>query len=142
MGCPKFSLGTRSVECLDHVVCHKFLPLKKTNVVRTYYILPCCLLLLNVCNSLVTYKAGMIVDPLMRTAAIILFVLVGSSVVAFVLAPAIEGLVRSLHRTSQKGAGELGRVAFLVALGGGVFFLYYQLYVHGPESLLPTVLRN
>ena len=116
--------------------------MKKTNVVRTYYILPCCLLLLNLCNNLVSYKAGMIADPLLRTAAIILFILVGSSVVAFVLAPAIESLVRSLHRTSQKSAGELGRVAFLVALGAGVFFLYYQLYIHGPESLLPMVLRN
>lgn len=120
----------------------KFLPVKKTNVVRNYFILPCCLLLLNVCNSLISYKAGMIADPLLRTAAIISFILVGSSVVAFVLAPAIEGLVRSLQRTSQKGAGELGRVAFLALLGGGVFLLYYQLYIHGPESLLPMMLRN
>ncbi len=35
-------------------------PVKKTNVVKNYYILPCCLLLLNVCNSLVSYKADMI----------------------------------------------------------------------------------
>ncbi len=84
----------------------------------------------------------MIADPLLRTGAIIVFVLVGSSTVAFVLSPAIEALVRTLQRTSQKGAGELGRVAFLALLGAGVFFLYYQLYIHGPESLLPTVMRN
>ena len=116
--------------------------MKNTNVVRTYYILPCCLLLLNVCNSLISYKAGMIADPFLRTAAIIFFVLIGSSMVAFVFSPAIAGLVRALHRTSQKGAGELGRVAFLVLLGAGVFYLYYQLYIHGPEAILPLVLRN
>lgn len=119
-----------------------FPPVKKTNVVRHYYILPCCLLLLNVCNSLVSYKAGMIGDPIFRVLAIIFMVLVGSSLVAFVFAPAIEGLVRSLYRTSEKGAGGLGRVAFLVFLGVTVFFIYYQLYIHGPESLLPTLLRN
>lgn len=118
------------------------LPVKKTNVVRHYFILPCCLLLLNVCNSLVSYKAGMIGDPIFRVIAIIFFVLVGSSLVAFVFAPAIEGLVRSLYKSSEKSAGGLGQIAFLVLLGVGVFFLYYQLYIHGPESLLPAMLRN
>jgi hypothetical protein len=127
---------------LDHVVPKHFLPVKKTNVVRHYFILPCCLLLLNVCNSLVSYKAGMIGDPIFRVFAIIFMVLVGSSLVAFVFAPAIEGLVRSLYRSSEKGAGGLGQVVFLVLLGVGVFFIYYQLYIHGPESLLPPLLRN
>ena len=119
-----------------------FPPVKKTNVVRHYFILPCCLLLLNVCNSLISYKAGVIGDPIFRVFAIIFFVLVGSSLVAYVFAPAIEGLVRSLYRTSEKGAGGLGQVAFLALLGVAVFFVYYQLYIHGPESLLPTLMRN
>jgi len=67
----------------------KFPPVKKTNVVRTYYILPCCLLLLNVCNSLISYKAGLIDDPIVRVCAIIFFILVGSSLVAFHLLPAL-----------------------------------------------------
>jgi len=141
-GSPKIILGTQSVDCLDHVVRHNFPAVKKTNVVRNYFILPCCLLLLNVCNSLVSYKAGMIADPFLRTGAIIFFVLIGSSMVAFVFSPAIEALVRTLQRTSRKGAGELGQVAFYVLLAGGVFYLYYQLYIHGPEAILPLVLRN
>jgi len=115
---------------------------KKTNVVRTYYILPCCLLLLNVCNSLISYKAGVISDPIFRVFAIIFFVLVGSSLVAYVFAPAIEGVVRSLYKTSEKSAGGLGQILFLGLLGVGVFFVYYQLYIHGVESLLPAMLRN
>jgi hypothetical protein len=120
----------------------EILTVKKTNVVRTYYILPCCLLLLNVCNSLVSYKAGMIGDPMLRTTAIIFFVLIGSSLVTFIFAPAIEGLVRSLHRTSARGAGSVGSVAFLALLGAAVFYLYYQLYIHGPQAILPQVFWN
>ena len=116
--------------------------MKKTNVVRNYFILPCCLLLLNVCNSLVSYKAGMIADPFLRTGAIIFFVLIGSSMVAFIFSPAIEALVRSLQRTSRKGAGELGQVAFYVLLAAGVFYLYYQLYISGPQAILPQMFWN
>jgi hypothetical protein len=115
---------------------------KKGNAVRTYYILPCCLLLLNICNSLVSYKAGMIDDPYLRVLAVIGMVLFGSSLVAFVFSPAIESLVRSFYRSSEKGAGGLGQVLFLVVLGGVVYFLYFQLCIHGPESLLPDFLRN
>lgn len=117
-------------------------PVKKTNVVRHYFILPCCLLLLNVGNSLISYKAGVISDPIFRVLAIIFFILVGSSLVAYVFAPAIEGVVGSLYKTSEKGAGGLGKFIFLVLLGVGVFFVYYQLYLHGPASLLPPLLRN
>ena len=116
--------------------------MKKANVVRTYYILPCCLLLLNVCNSLVSYKAGMIEDPWLRVLAIIGMVLFGSSLVAFVFSPAIETLVRTLYKGSAKGAGGLGQILFLILLGGAVYYLYYQLYIHGPEALLPQTLRN
>jgi hypothetical protein len=127
---------------LDHVARQEFSPVKNTNVVRNYFILPCCLLLLNVCNSLVSYKAGMIADPFLRTGAIIFFVLIGSSVVAFIFSPAIEALVRTLQRTSRKGAGELGQVAFYVLLAAGVFYLYYQLYIHGPQAILPQMFWN
>lgn len=116
--------------------------MKKTNAVRTYYILPCCLLLLNVCNSLVSYKAGMIEDPYLRVLAIIGLVLFGSSLVAFVFSPAIETLVRTLYKGSEKGAGGLGQLLFLVLLGIGVYYLYYQLYIHGPEALLPRMMLN
>lgn len=117
-------------------------PVKKTNVVRNYYILPCCMLLLNVANSLISYKAGMIDDPYLRVLAIIAMILFGSSLVAFVFSPAIEAMVRSLYRSSEKGAGGLGQVLFLAGLGVLVYFLYYELYIHGPEALLPQVLRN
>jgi hypothetical protein len=110
---------------------------KKTNVVRAYYVLPCCLLLLNLVNNLISYKAELIADLWLRTTIVILLVLFGGSLVAFVVSPAIEGLVRLLHRGSRQGAGQLGEAVFLLLLGAVVFWLYYQLSAGGPEAILP-----
>jgi hypothetical protein len=115
---------------------------KKAHVVRAYYVLPCCLLLLNLVNNVVSYKADMIGDPLVRVGVIILLVLFGGSLVAFAIAPAIEAGVRALHRGSRHGAGTLGEIAFLAVLGVFVFWLYYQFYIHGPESILPREFWN
>ena len=125
--------------------------MKKTAVVRDYYVLPCCLLLLNLCVELVSYKARVFGDPLLRTAAIMGVVVKSGhgrrseiSPVAgrFVVAPAIGVMVGSLHRRSRQGAGELGEIFFLLALGAAVFWLYYQVYIVGPESVLPAGWRN
>lgn len=118
------------------------LTVRKEKIVRNYYVLPCCLLLLNLCNMVVGYKAGVIRDGLLRTLFVIVMVLFGSSVVAFVIAPAIEALVRALHRTSRQGGGDLGEMLFLVALGLGIFCLYYEATIHGPQALLPAAWRN
>jgi hypothetical protein len=115
---------------------------KKTHAVRAYYILPCCLLLLNLVNNLVAYKADMIADPFLRVGVIIALVLFGGSLVAFAIAPGLQALVRALHRGSKHGAGRLGEMMFLVALGVLVFWLYHRMYIAGPESLLPAALRN
>jgi hypothetical protein len=111
-------------------------------VVRNLYILPCCLLLLNLCIELVSYKAKMIDDVMLRTAAIMAMVLFGGSLVAFVVAPAIGLVVESLHRGSRQQWGWLGEIGFLVVLGVVVFWLYYRIYVIGPESVLPAAWHN
>ena len=116
--------------------------LKTTAVLKNYYVLPCCLLLLNLVNSLVGYKAEMIAEPFLRTVTVIFLVLCGASLVAFVLAPAIGLAVNSLQRGSRKGGGRVGETLFLLILGAGVFWCYYQLCNHGPAALLPKDWRN
>ena len=113
-----------------------------SKVVRNYYVLPCCLLLLNLCVELVSYKTRMLGDPLLRTGAIMGVVLFGGSLVGFVVAPAIGALIGTLHRGSRRGAGEFGEILFLVALGVLVFWLYYRVYIIGPASILPAEWRN
>ncbi|HEY1111815.1 MAG TPA: hypothetical protein VGE76_24380 [Opitutaceae bacterium] len=116
--------------------------MKTERVVRNYYVLPCCLLLLNLCVELVSYKAKMIADDLVRTAAIMGMVLFGASLVAFLVAPAITMLVGSLHRSSRLRGGGLGELFFLLGMGALIFWLYYRVYIIGPESVLPAELHN
>jgi hypothetical protein len=115
---------------------------KTKAVIKNYYVLPCCLLLLNLANSLVSYKAELVEEPMLRTLAVIFLVLCGASLVSFVLAPAISAAVNAVHRGSRRGGGELGELVFFVLLGAGVFWCYYKLCNHGPASLLPPEWRN
>ncbi len=116
--------------------------MKSAHLVRNYYVLPCCLLLLNLCVELTSYKARMIDDTFLRTAAIMGMVLFGASLVTLLVAPAISVLVGSLHRGSRQSWGGLGEALFLVVLGLVVFWLYYRIYIIGPESVLPAAWRN
>ncbi|MBC7366994.1 MAG: hypothetical protein H7343_09330 [Undibacterium sp.] len=116
--------------------------MKNTNIVRNYYVLPCCLLLLNLCVELVSHKAKVLGDPYLRTGVIMAMVLFGGSLVGFVVAPAIGKLVGVLHQGSRKGGGELGEIFFLLLLGAVVFWLYYRIYIIGPESVLPAEWHN
>ena len=150
---PKFSQGMadrdspRSIRARDDVDWAKRLrvngrTVKKAHVVRAYYVLPCCLLLLNLVNNVVSYKAEMVGDPYARVALIMVLVLFGGSLVAFAIAPALEATVRTLHQGSRRGAGILGEIFFLTLLGVLVFWLYFQFYMHGPEALLPREFWN
>jgi hypothetical protein len=116
--------------------------MKSKNVIRNYYVLPCCLLLLNLCVEIVSYKAKMLDDPLLRTGAIMGMVLFGGSLVGFVVAPLIGRAVVSLQRGSRQGGGEMGEIVFLLLLGVVVFWLYYRVYIIGPESVLPADWHN
>ncbi len=116
--------------------------MKASAALERYYVLPCCLLLLNLGNELISYKARLIHDGLLRTLFIMGFVLFGASLVAFAIAPGIVWLVQSLRRTSRAQAGGVGEMAFLLGLGLLVFWLYYRNYVLGTESIVPSFWRN
>ncbi len=116
--------------------------MKASAALERYYVLPCCLLLLNLGNELISYKARLIHDGLLRTLFIRGCVLFGASLVAFAIAPGIVWLVQSLRRTSRAQAGGVGEMAFLLGLGLLVFWLYYRNYVLGTESIVPAFWRN
>ena len=116
--------------------------MKASATLERYYVLPCCLLLLNLCNEIISYKARLIADSFVRTLFIMGMVLFGASLVAFAVAPGIVWLVQSLRRTSRSAAGGLGEVAFLFGLGGLIFWLYYRNYILGTQAILPAPWRN
>jgi hypothetical protein len=116
--------------------------MSKDTLVRNWFVLPCCILLLNLCIGLVSYKAKLIDDPLEQTAAVIGMVLFGGSMVGAVMAPAIEASIRNLQVKTRQRLGGLGEIGFLILLGCVVFWLYYRMTIMGPEYLLPPGLRN
>lgn len=116
--------------------------MKTSAALERYYVLPCCLLLLNLSNEIVGYKARLIQDGLLRTLFIIGMVLFGSSLVAFAIAPGLIWTVQSLRKTSRSTGGGLGETFFLFALGALIFWLYYRDYILGPQYILPAAWRN
>jgi len=115
---------------------------KTSRALERYYVLPCCLLLLNLCNEIISYKARLIHDGFLRTLCIMSMVLFGASLVAFGVAPGVIWAVQSMRRTSRSTGGNAGEVVFLSALGVLVFWLYYRNYILGTEFILPAFWRN
>jgi hypothetical protein len=116
--------------------------MRTSATLERYYVLPCCLLLLNLCNEVIAYKARLIDNGLLRTLFIMGMVLFGSSLVAFAVAPGLIWAVQSLRRTSRSTAGQLGEGGFLIGLGVLIFWLYYRNYLMGTASILPAAWRN
>jgi hypothetical protein len=112
------------------------------NTIRNFYVLPCCVLLLNLCNQVVSYKARVIDDAFLRTAVVMALVLFGGALVGSVAEPVIGALVGSLHQGTRARWGQLGEIFFLLALGLVVFWLYYRVDAFGAGSILPPDWRN
>src|SRR5258708_11164476 len=91
-----------------------------------YYVLPCCLLLLNLGNEIIAYKARLIHDGFLRTLFIMGMVTFGSSLVAFAIAPGLIWTVQSLRRTSRSTIGGAGDLFFLAPPGALTFLLFYR----------------
>jgi hypothetical protein len=116
--------------------------MKISATLERYYVLPCCLLLLNLCNEIIAYKAKRIHDGLLRTSFIIAMVLFGASLVAFAVAPGLIWVVQKLRRTSRSAGGSAGELLFLTGLGACIFWLYYRNYILGTEAILPNDWHN
>lgn len=116
--------------------------MKTAKALRNYYVLPCCLLLLNLCVELVSYKAKSLGDSIVQVLVIMAMVLFGGSLVAWVVSPAIESVVLWGQKQIKSGGGSMGEILFLLVLGGLIFWLYYRVYILGPESVLPYSWHN
>jgi hypothetical protein len=103
-----------------------------------YIILPSCLLLLNVFNQVVGHVAKGRIEPWIETLIVMLLVLAGSSVTAFLIVPWLAALLRFVFRQSAQNAGGAGELTCAVLYFGGVYWLYYILNVHGPGALVPA----
>ncbi len=69
--------------------------MKVSATLERHYVLPCCLLLLDLCNEIIAYMARLIGDDFLRTLFIMGMVLFGASLVTFAVAPGIIWTVQS-----------------------------------------------
>lgn len=115
--------------------------LPRTRSLKKYVIFPCCLLLFGALEEVVAYKSEGIPSQHLRVAAMMAFYAFGIALLAFWVTPILENMVLRLHAASRMGPGRLGEYLFVLLLLVGVYFLWYQILVHGPETLLPQQWR-
>ena len=108
-----------------------------TRSLKKYIIFPCCLLIFGAVEEVMDYKSEVIQNAYLRVALVMLFYAFGISIIAYLVTPMVEQSVLKAHAVSRNGAGRLGEYAFIAFLLGSVYFLWFQIIVHGPETLLP-----
>ena len=109
---------------------------------RTISILAICLLMLNAIEEVVVYKVQRTVaNGHIRTIVLLGMFTAGFALVAAVLVPWTKAVIRDMHKQSGKQGGLFGILIFYAILAGAFYWLYYTIYVMGPENLLPAVWR-
>ena len=106
---------------------------------QTYHGEP--LLIKNLVEEVLAYKLQAITNPYWHTAALLFMFAFGFSIVALVLSPAAEAWVAGVFRSAGKHAGRVGELLIVAGVIAAMFYLYFQVYTHGPETLLPPAWR-
>lgn len=109
---------------------------------RAMIILPICLLLFNAVEEVVEYKLPRLVpNPYYRTGVIIFLCAAGFAVIGDLLVPWVAGLFDQGHKNSQKKAGKTGVILFYIGAFVAVYFVYFIIYIKGPQYILPPFWR-
>ena len=112
----------------------------KKRQLRRYFILPGSLLILNAVEDLLIVKLQQLIhDPFLLTAVIMLMFLIGFSVVGFLVAPAVEMVIEKSYAHGKVWTGHLGAWAVLAGLCGGLYWVYYKIYIDGAASLVQMI---
>jgi len=105
-------------------------------------IFPTGFLILNVFEEIIEYKSAAIDNPWLQTLLLMFILLLGISFVGLILIPTVENLVGEMHQSSNRKAGRLGELMLVFLIYAALYLLYFQVYIHGPESVLPAAMRN
>lgn len=109
--------------------------------VRKYLVFPITYLILELFEELIYYKAQLIGDVHGRTAVVMVSLVFGISLLAFVLVPFFEGGLESL-RKSHRRHGAMAMLTITVLLIAGLYFVYYIKMRSGMEGILPPFMLN
>lgn len=104
--------------------------------------MPMVLLCVVVLEEISSYEVRRYVhDPVLRTAAILLFFGVGFVVATNILSPRLTVLFTRVRRSSSRSGGALGLWLFYAAMYGALFAAFYVMETRGVAGLLPPSLR-
>lgn len=108
-----------------------------TRSIKKYVIFPCCVLIFGAVEEVVIYKSYLITNDYIRVGAMMAFFAFGISILAFSVTPFVERFILQMHTIWKTGGGRIGEYLFVIVLLAGVYYLWYQIIIHGPGSLLP-----
>lgn len=116
-------------------------PSKKSKGFRHYLIFPITYLILELVEEFIYYKSELIADPWVRTAAVMVGLVCGISLLAFILVPFFEGGLDTI-RKSHKNHGVW--VDFLVTffILAALYYIYHLKIHEGFKNVLPPFLLN
>jgi hypothetical protein len=109
---------------------------------RVALILPAVLLLVNLVETIASYKVRQHVrDVHLRAATALLLYGVAFVIAAEWVSPWLKQTLTKTRRDSIRHAGTVGLVVFYAAAYGGLYYAYLLCELHGPASLLPRAWR-
>jgi hypothetical protein len=109
---------------------------------RSMTIVVFSLLTLNALEEILLYKLQRAnLDPYVFTGILLVMFGVGFALFAGVLLPRVKDVVKGAHRASKKTLGLVGVIAFFAGLFVFYFWMYFVIYVRGPQYLLPPAWR-
>ena len=109
---------------------------------RTMIILPICLLLFNAVEEVVEYKLPRFVpNPYYRTLVLIFLFTAGFAIIGDLVVPWVAGMFDHGHKKSQSQGGKAGVALFYVGAFALVYFVYFIIYIKGPQYILPPFWR-
>lgn len=109
---------------------------------RNYLIFPITYLILELVEEFIYYKFELIKNLWLRTGIVMVSLLIGISVLAFVLVPFFEGGLDTVHKSHKKHGPLVGFFVTLLILAGLYFIYYYKLRSNSIEGVLPPFLLN
>lgn len=109
---------------------------------RTLTVVTVSLLTLNAAEEVIIYKLQRtVMNPYALTGILLLMFSVGFVLVAGFLAPRVRDVIKGAHKTSKKTLGKPGVIALYAGMLLLFFWVYYVIYVQGPQYLLPPAWR-
>ena len=108
---------------------------------RKYLVFPITYLILELIEDYVKYKSEAIEDIYIRTGVVMLTLVLGISLLAFILMPFFEGGFDHMRKKSKKHGAFVDLLVSSLTIGM-LYMIYYIKINNGIEAILPPFMLN